>query len=316
MSRARLIFFGTPEFAEIHLRALVGISGLEIAAVVTQPDRPSGRGQKLQFSAVKKAALEFNLPIFQPDRLKKNHEFLNQIQALGPIEIGVVVAFGQILPIQVLQIPKYGFINVHASILPRWRGAAPIQRAIMAGDRASGVCLMKMEEGLDSGPVFSRFETPIEPTDDFGQLHDRLAKLGAELLCKDLFSIVSGQLAAKPQDADLATYAAKIESAETKIDWRKTAVEIRNLIFGLSPVPGAFSHLGKQRLKIFKAEVKTALNDKIAPAQIAFCDRHRLEVQTGSGVVSLLEVQPEGKRRMPIEEYLKGNKISAGESFE
>lgn len=257
MESLRVIFYGTPTFSTEVFRALLAAPEYSVPLVVTQPDRPAGRGKKLQASPVKELAIEHDIPLIQPGNIKKNLDaFLSEASTFGPFDVGVVVAFGQILPTQVLQLPTHGCINIHASLLPRWRGAAPIQRAIMAGDEETGVCLMQMEAGLDTGGVFSSVTTRISPEDNAGSLHDRLSTLGAKLLVEDLARIVAGNLSATPQPKDGVTYAHKIEKEEASINWDQEASILENFVRGLAPWPGAFTTLGKHRLKIFSLRAR------------------------------------------------------------
>ncbi|MFM1847783.1 MAG: hypothetical protein RL417_1257 [Pseudomonadota bacterium] len=309
--RHRIVFFGTPDFAAIGLRALLEIPALEVAAVVTQPDRPAGRGNKMHPSPVKVLAAERGISVLQPERIRKNEgEFLAALSALGPFEIGVVIAFGQILPEAVLHLPRHGCINVHGSILPRWRGAAPIQRAIMSGDRETGVCLMEMEAGLDTGPVFSEHRLPINPDDTFGSLHDKLAAAGAMLLKSDLLRIIGGALCSTPQATEGITYAQKVLGTDQIIDWSRSAVDIAQQIRGLDPVPGATTFLDGKRLKLFSPEVSLSPSP-LTPGEIGVFNG-QLSIGCGNGILSPREVQPEGKRRMSVREWLNGVQFAPG----
>ena len=308
----RVLFLGTPEFSVPTLKTLIDSDLYEVVTVITQPDRPAGRGSKLTAPPVKTLAQSKNIPVLQPERIKKELEsFLVSLEQHEPFDVGVVIAFGQILPVEVLNFPKHGCINIHASLLPRWRGAAPIQRAIMAGDAETGVCLMKMEAGLDTGPVYSSDTLAITAEDSFGTLHDKLATLGAELLLKDLKRITDGTLSEVSQPEDGVTYADKISKEEASIDWDQDCIRLRNKIHGLSPFPGAFTRLNGKRLKIFKVETKQPLPGvSTSPGSIQLVEKDRLEVTCKDGALSLLEVQYEGKKRMEIEEFLKGVSVS------
>ncbi|RMG40732.1 MAG: methionyl-tRNA formyltransferase [Candidatus Dadabacteria bacterium] len=311
----KIAYFGTPDFAVPPLKALIDSEKYKPVVVVTQPDRRAGRGNKLLSSPVKKVALANEIALLQPENIKKEREhFVHMFTEFGPPDIGIVAAFGQILPQWLLDICPAGFINIHASLLPRWRGAAPIQRAIMAGDKETGISLMKMEAGLDSGPVYTTCKTPIGNDDTFETLHDRLATLGAKLLTDNLDSIISGKLVPTPQPTDGITYAHKITADDAAIDWSKNAAQIERQIRALNPFPGAYTQLNKLRLKIFRAKV---LEDSSAATagEVISVDRHMLLVRCGRGALSLLEVQLAGKKRMPVSEFLKGFSLDRGVRF-
>lgn len=301
--QTRVIYFGTPEFAAVPLAALLQDNRYQVGLVVTQPDRPAGRGSRLKASEVKQLALQYDLPILQPDRVKKNlSDFLKQCGEFGSFDIGVVCAFGQILPIEVLNFPTHGCVNIHASLLPRWRGAAPIQRAIMEGDHVTGVCLMQMEAGLDTGPVYSKKECPITESTTTGALHNQLAAMGAELIVSDLIKIVHEEIRSIAQDDSLANYARKIENHEAEIDWNRPAEQILRQIHGLSPFPGAFTMLDTKRLKIFSVSISSS---KLAVSQIKIEDKALL-IGTATQALRVLELQVEGKRKMSTTEFLTG----------
>jgi methionyl-tRNA formyltransferase len=310
----RVLFFGTPDVAVPTLVALAESPHFSVLAAVTQPDKPAGRDRALRASPVKLEAARRGIPVLQPERIKKSEAaFLSELAALGEIDIGVVIAFGQILPPSVLYAPRAGCVNLHASILPRWRGAAPMQRALMSGDKETGVCLMRMEEGLDSGPVFSAIRLPLTRDDDFGTLHDRVAHAAAELTVRDIPKIVSGILASAAQPAEGVTLAPKIANEEARIDWTKSAESIENLVRGLSPSPGAYTVLGGKRLKIYKARGTGA------PGGPAGCvldaSSSGIAVACGSGAVLITDLQFEGRKRMLAAEFLKGAPLSKGQKL-
>ncbi len=313
----RVIFFGTPDFSALTLKELLSVPGIEVTCVVTQPDRPQGRGNELTASPIKKLALSHHIPVIQPENIRKSEsDFLQSISEFGPYDVGVVIAFGQILSQKVLDFPKHGCVNIHASLLPRWRGAAPIQRAIMAGDKETGIALMKMEAGLDTGPVFCSERIAIEDFDTFEILHDRLSHVGAKLLGSNIRRIASGELTPQPQPKDGVTYAHKIENEECQIDWTKSSMQINNLIRALNPIPGAFTTVSGKRLKIFESQPVRSLNaGKFSPGQVVAVDSSKLEVQCGEGMLALLQVQLEGKKKMSVNEFLKGFPISLHDSF-
>lgn len=300
-----IVFFGTPLFSATCAQALAQSSDYIIKAVVTQPDRAAGRGKKLTPSPVKEFALSRQIPVLQPVSIRKEQAtFLDNLKAIGPFDIGVVVAFGQILPLPVLQLPKASCINVHASILPRWRGAAPIQRAILHNDAESGICLMQMEAGLDTGPVFVEQRLTLSPRENFGSLHDKLAELGAESLVRHLAEIAAGKLLATPQSPDGVTYADKIRNEEACLDWSRSSQELDSQIRALSPVPGAFTYFQNLRLKIFSARpIPVSLP---GPAGTLAVHQDEAVISCGSQALLLENIQLEGKKRTSAAEFLNG----------
>lgn len=312
-----VIFFGTPTFSVPSLQALLDAPGISVRAVVTQPDRPSGRGGVVKPSPVKELALQHSIPVLQPASLRKElAAFQAQLAPCGPLDVGVVIAFGQILPKEVLSLPRAGCVNIHASLLPRWRGAAPIQRAIMAGDAETGVCLMQMDEGLDTGGVYSRDTAPIRRSDTAQTLHDTLAALGARLLARDLPLIVSGSLAALPQPAEGITYAHKIGPAEGCLDWGTSADEADRAIRALSPHPGAFTFWRGARLKLLLSSVSSGAPVQGAPpGTVTAAAGDTIVVACGSGSLAISQLQLAGKRQMSSSEFLRGTPMSPGERF-
>lgn len=313
----RILFMGTPQFAAVSLRALVACKGLEIAAVVTQQDRPAGRGMKMAASPVKLIAIENKVAVLQPQSIKKNTaEFLSELHNFGPFDLGVVVAYGQILPAALLDLPSHGCVNLHASILPRWRGAAPIQRAILAGDAETGVCVMRMEEGLDTGAVFACEHTPITGEDTGASLHDRLAQIGSTLLIATIPKIVSASLVSTPQPEDGVTYAKKIVREDTLVDWANSAQQIERQVRAFSPRPGAVTQLRGQRLKLIEGQVSQ--HSAASPAvsgSIVLLTRDTVEVQCGQGSYLIRKLQLEGKREMTVRDFIAGTPLSIGEIF-
>jgi methionyl-tRNA formyltransferase len=290
----RLVFMGTPEFSVAALNALVD-AGHTIVAVYTQPPRPAGRGQEARPTPVHARAVALGLPVSHPSTLKAP-QAQAEFAALDA-EAAVVVAYGLILPQAVLDAPRYGCLNIHASLLPRWRGAAPIHRAVMAGDAQTGVCIMQMEAGLDTGPVLLRETIPITGDDTTGDLHDRLSALGARLITDALSRLPT--LTPEPQPAEGVTYAAKIDKAEARIDWTRPAADIARQIRGLSPFPGAWCMAGSERVKLLRAR---AVEGQGAPGTVL----HDLTIACGEGAVAVTEVQREGKRAMPAAQALLG----------
>ncbi|MCU7648297.1 methionyl-tRNA formyltransferase [Pseudomonas piscis] len=286
----RIVFAGTPEFAAEHLKALLA-SPYEIVAVYTQPDRPAGRGQKLMPSAVKALAVEHAIPVYQPQTLR-NAEAQAELAALKP-DLMVVVAYGLILPQAVLDIPRLGCINSHASLLPRWRGAAPIQRAVQAGDAESGVTVMRMEAGLDTGPMLLKVVTPISTEDTGGTLHDRLAAMGPGAVVQAIAGLSAGTLQGEVQDDSLATYAHKLNKDEARIDWSRPAVELERLVRAFNPWPVCHSTLDGESVKVLAANISTGQG---TPGEVLSASKDGLVVACGAGALSLTRLQlPGGK---------------------
>lgn len=303
----RLIFAGTPEFAAQALQAIVD-AGHEVALVLSQPDRPAGRGMTLQASPVKQLALEKGIEVFQPLSLK-DPAAQQKIAAVNA-EVMVVAAYGLILPQVVLDLPHFGCLNIHASLLPRWRGAAPIQRALLAGDAATGVCIMQMEAGLDTGPVLLREAFPIAPDDTSATLHDRLAALGAKLVVEALGKL---PLPAEPQPAEGVTYAHKIEKAEAMIDWTKSAAELDRHLRAFNPFPGAQARFAGQTVKLWRA-TPVAASGEIG--QILAVDRSMIVVACGEGALAISELQKAGGKRLPVQQFLAGHPLKVGDRFD
>ena len=303
----KLIFAGTPEFAAQALAAIVE-AGHEVALVLTQPDRPAGRGMALQPSPVKKLAQAHGIEVFQPLTLK-DAEAQAKVSGIGA-EVMVVAAYGLILPQVVLDMPKCGCINIHGSLLPRWRGAAPIQRALLAGDLETGVCIMQMEAGLDTGPVLLRGAFPIEASDTTASLHDRLAALGARLVVEALGNL---PLVAEVQPLEGVTYAHKIEKAEALIDWQRSAAELDRHIRAFNPFPGAQALFKGQPIKLWQA-VPVAGSGKIG--QILLVDRKQIIVACGDGALAIQELQKAGGKRLPVQQFLAGNSLQVGDCFD
>ncbi|MCH3950187.1 MAG: methionyl-tRNA formyltransferase [Acidaminococcus sp.] len=307
----RIIFMGTPEFAKASLQALVESGRHEILAVVTQPDRPKGRGHKLMMSAVKEYALSQNLPVLQPEKVK-TESFLAQVKAYAP-DLIVVAAFGQFLPKRLLELPKYGCINVHASLLPKYRGAAPIHYAILKGEKEAGVTIMQMDVGMDTGAMLAKVSTPIGPEMTQGELHDVLKEKGAALLLETIDGLAQGTVKAQAQNEAEATYATLITREMEKLQWQNTADALHNQIRAFNPWPGSYTLLpdGK-RLKIWKSRVRTDVSGKAVPGTVLQADSKGFLVACGTGVLEIVECQPEGKRKMAATQFVNGNQVSAG----
>ncbi|MBQ7939712.1 MAG: methionyl-tRNA formyltransferase [Clostridia bacterium] len=306
----RILFMGTPDFARSILEKL-HTDGEDIVAVVTQPDKPWGRKQVLTPPPVKQYALEKNLPVYQPVTLKDG-AFAEELSRIDP-ELIIVAAYGKILPKYILDYPKYGCINAHGSILPRWRGAAPIQHAIMAGDTVSGVTAMYMAQGLDTGDMILTVEVPITDEDDFGTLHDKLAVAGGNAMAQTIARLRDGTITREVQNDANATYAAKIENADCVIDFTKSVTEIYNQVRGLSPVPLAVTWMpdGK-RLKIIAAQ-REICAVTAAPSTVIDIDHGTLDIACGDGILHVTQLQPEGKGRMAAADFLRGRKLSVGD---
>jgi methionyl-tRNA formyltransferase len=298
MTAAKLLFAGTPEFALESLRALHQ-AGHVPAAVLTQPDRPAGRGKKMTQSPVKRFALEHGIPVWQPETLK-DAEMVMKISEIE-VDLMIVAAYGLLLPQAVLDLPVRGCVNVHASLLPRWRGASPIQAAILEGDTETGVTLMQMEAGLDSGPVLACAAIEIGAEETAGTLHDRLATLGGELLVQKIGEILDGKLAAIPQDDALATYAGKIRKQDVAIDWGQTATQISRKIRAYDPVPGARFELDGEIIKCWKAVPMEAVEGP--PGTIVSAGKDGVVITCGEGALRLTEVQRPGRRRVTAAEF-------------
>lgn len=305
MAGLNIIFAGTPEFSLAPLQALLA-SEHKIIAVYTQPDRPAGRGRKLNPSPVKQLALAKGLTVLQPANLK-SEEKLRRLESLAA-DLMVVVAYGLLLPARVLRAPRLGCINIHASLLPRWRGAAPIQRAIQAGDSNTGVSIMRMDEGLDTGPVLFTRSCPITNQDTGGTIHDRLSSLGADALLQSLPGIIDGSLVEQPQDASQASYAAKLDKAEALIDWTKPAVEIDRLVRAFNPWPVAQTTSNGQLLRIWRTGFLPGV-DNFPPGQVIVAGREGIDVATGAGLLRILELQAPGKRAMSAAEYVNAREM-------
>lgn len=307
----RIVFMGTPDFAVGSLQALCESGKHEILAVVTQPDRPKGRGNKLLQTPVKEYALKQGLTVYQPQKVK-TPEFVELLHELQP-ELIVVAAFGQFLSKEILELPKYGCINVHASLLPKYRGAAPIQYAIIKGEKESGVTIMQMDIGMDTGAMLDKVVVPIAENTTMGELHDALREQGATLLLEVIDKIATGTAVAEPQDDAQATYATLLDRSMEHIDWSKTAQEVHNLIRGFNPAPSTFTKLpnGKS-LKIWGSKM-TGKSSAAAAGTVIETGKHSFFVACGEGVLEITEVQPESKKRMPAQVFLNGRGVQEGD---
>lgn len=307
----RIVFMGTPDFAVGSLQALCESGKHEILAVVTQPDRPKGRGNKLLQTPVKEYALAQGLTVYQPQKVK-TPEFVELLHELQP-ELIVVAAFGQFLSKEILELPKYGCINVHASLLPKYRGAAPIQYAIIKGEKESGVTIMQMDIGMDTGAMLDKVVVPIAENTTMGELHDALREQGAALLLEVIDKIATGTAVAEPQDNEQATYATLLDRSMEHIDWSKTAQEVHNLIRGFNPAPSTFTKLpnGKS-LKIWGSKM-TDKSSAAAAGTVIETGKHSFFVACGEGVLEIIEVQPESKKRMPAQVFLNGRGVQEGD---
>lgn len=304
----KLVFMGTSIFAVPTLQKLID-SPHRIVGVISQPDRPSGRGAKLSASPVKELAIRYDLPLYQPEKIK-DAAAVEQVKMLGP-ELIVVVSYGQIIPAAILTYPRYGCLNVHASLLPRYRGAAPIQRAVMAGDSETGVTIMYMDEGLDTGDIIMQIKMGISPAMEHGELEPMLAEMGAALLLETIDNLEKGQISRIPQDHASATYAQRLSREDEVVDWTKPAQLIHNQLRALSPLPGAYTVINGAKVKIYKTRVVENAMEGL-PGEVLKADAQGIWVQTGDGVLEIGELQKAGKKRMPVSEYLRGNSLLTG----
>ena len=338
----KIVFMGTPDFAKESLEAVYN-SGNEVLAVVTNPDKPKGRGMKMIASPVKEFALEKNLKIYQPTKVRNNTEFIEEIKALNP-DLLCVVAYGKILPKEVLDIPKYGAINVHGSLLPSYRGAAPIQWAVLNGDKKTGITTMFMDIGMDTGDMILKEETEIGEDETTGELWARLSQIGAKLLVKTIEKIETipdkenktleeiKKLVGAEKQGENFTLAPMLEKEMAKIDWNKSSKEIKNLVRGLNPIMGAYSFLNGKKIKLWKIDImpieelekifpeikeyKSRMK-KLEPGTIAFADNKKgIFIKTGDSFIKVLELQGENSKKMDYRSFLNGNKLQAGEIFE
>ena len=309
----KTVFMGTPDFAVPPLKALVE-AGYEVAAVVTQPDKPKGRGKTLMPTPVKEEALMHEIPVYQPKRVRNNEEFLETLKEINP-DIIIVAAFGQIIPKEILELPKFGCINIHASLLPKYRGAAPIQQAVIDGEKESGVTIMQMGEGLDTGDMISKIVIPLDKEETGGSLFGKLAQAGAELLIKTLPSIEQGTAVATKQPEESPTpYAAMITKQMGLLDFTKSAETLERLVRGMNPWPSAYTFVNGKTLKVWRSSVRQESSDA-EPGTVILTDKMGIHVACKEGVLVLTEVQLEGKKRMDAETFLRGYHMEQGTVF-
>ncbi len=308
----KIIFMGTPDFSVGTLEALVE-AGHEVVLAVTQPDKPKGRGKEMQFTPVKECAIKHQIPVYQPRRIREA-ECVEELRKYNA-DIMVVVAFGQILPKEILEMTPYGCVNVHASLLPKYRGAAPIQWAILDGEEVTGVTTMQMNEGLDTGDMLLKIELPIESKETGGSLHDKLASAGATLCVETLKRLEEGSITPIPQGDSPTSYAKMLDKRLGNIDWKKDAVQIERLIRGLSPWPSAYTNWNGKVMKIWDAKVLEE-NTSFAPGTIARVEKDAFYVQTGTGVLQICELQIPGKKRMDVGSFMRGYQVQEGEVLE
>lgn len=321
----RVVFMGTPDFAVGALEAILQ-AGHQVAAVVTQPDKPKGRGKEIQMTPVKACAVSHGIPVFQPVKVKEKEavETLREYNA----DIFVVAAFGQLLSEEILSMPKYGCVNIHASLLPRYRGAGPIQWAIINGEEKSGVTIMQMDKGLDTGDMLLKEEVAIEPKETGDSLHDKLAEAGARLIVEALAKLERGELVPEKQKEEESCYAKRLQKSMGRIDWQQSAKKLDCLIRGLLSWPGAYTVLRGKNLKIWEVEAieepENVPEGMALPAELSCAmpgivvgvEREAFYVKTGEGILKILAVQPEGKKRMPVREFLLGYQVKAGEQLQ
>lgn len=314
----KVIFMGTPDFAVPVLRGLADSEEHEVTAVITQPDKARGRSGKLIYTPVKELAVEYGIPTYTPERVKAP-EFVNKLKEI-PCDVIVVVAFGQILSKEILTMPKYGCINVHASLLPRWRGSAPMQWAILSGDKKTGLTTMQMDEGIDTGDMYLKQEVDIDSEETGESLHDKLAALGSGLLLETLERLKEGNLVPQPQRDEESTYAKMLTKELGRIRWDMDAVQIERYIRGLNSWPGAYTRFREKTLKLWRAQVlsedslqREKLPGEVCPGMIIAVDKESFTVQTGKGYLRIFELQLEGKKKMDTASFLRGVKIETAE---
>ncbi len=307
----KVIFMGTPDFSVGTLEAIIE-AGHEVVLAVTQPDKPRGRGKEMQYSPVKEAALAHDIPVYQPQRIR-DAECVEELKKY-PADVMVVIAFGQILPKEILEMTKYGCINVHASLLPDYRGAAPIQWAVINGEKVSGVTTMQMDEGLDTGDMIMKTEIVLDEKETGGSLHDKLAEAGAKLCVETLKAVEDGTAVRTKQGETGTDYAKQLNKKMGDIDWTKSAVEIERLIRGLNPWPSAYTAWNDKTMKIWEAEILDKESGQ-APGTVAEVDKKTFAVQTGKGMLKILSLQLPGKKRMDTDAFLRGNQIKIGETL-
>lgn len=311
----KVVFMGTPEFAVGALEAIVA-AGHQVVAVVTQPDKPKGRGAKMQMTPVKICALQHDIPVFQPVKIKEA-DAVETLRAYGA-DIFVVAAFGQLLSEEILQMPKYGCVNIHASLLPKYRGAAPIQRVIIDGEKETGITIMQMDKGLDTGDILLQGIVPIGEKETGDSLHDKLAGEGAKLIVEALLKIEAGTLVPVKQNDKDSCYAKMLQKSMGKIDWNSDVVQIERLVRGLNSWPGTYTFYNGKSLKIWESHVsepEKALTGGSIPGTVVQVEKDAVYVQTGNGILAVTQVQLEGKKRMAVKEFLLGCPIKAGEKL-
>ncbi|MEO2066416.1 MAG: methionyl-tRNA formyltransferase [Desulfurobacteriaceae bacterium] len=310
MDNLKVVFMGTPDFAVPSLKALKE-AGYEVPLVVTQPDKPAGRGKRLKPPPVKVEAEKLGLKVYQPEKIKDNRELMELLKEISP-DLIVVAAYGKILPKWLLEVPKYGVINVHASLLPKYRGASPIQAALLNGEKETGVTIMKVIPELDAGDVISQRKVEITEEDNAQTLHDKLSRLGAELLVETIPKFISGEVKPVPQDNSKATYCPKITKEMGRIDWGKSAEEIFNMVRAFTPWPGAFSHYKGKMVKLSKV---LPVEGEGKPGEVIEAKR-RLVVATGKGALEILRIKPEGRKEISGEEFIRGYRVKSGDIFQ
>ena len=310
----RIVFMGTPDFSVPTLETLIAFRH-EVIGVVTQPDKPKGRGKEIQMSPVKECALAHNIPVYQPVRAREE-AFVDEMRALNP-DVMVVIAFGQILSQELLDLPKFGCVNIHASLLPKYRGASPIQWAVINGDEETGITTMQMAAGMDTGDILETAVIKLDEKETGGSLFDRLSLMGGDLILSTLDGLEAGTIQAVPQDDAQATYVKKIPKSMGEIDWTMSAAAIERLVRGLNPWPSAYTHWNGKMLKIWEAEVlpQSACGEAKAPATVLEADHDTLTLQTGDGVLKICSLQLEGKKRMDVASFLRGYPVTAGSRF-
>jgi len=302
----RIIFMGTPDFAVSSLKALIE-SEHDVIAVVAQPDKPKGRGHKLTAPPTKILAEQYNIPVLQPEKIKTD-EFLKELEKLNP-DVICVTAYGKIIPKSILELPEYGCINVHPSLLPQYRGAAPINWTIVRGEKVTAVTIMQMDEGMDSGDILLVREVAISDEDDAGTMFEKLSHIGGEMLVETIGLLAEGKLDPVKQDESLVTYAPMLKKSDGEINWEKSATDIHNLVRGLNPWPGTFTKLGNKTLKIFKTKI---VEGQGKPGEVVLSSKNDLHIATADGALQILELQIEGGKRLDIKAFITGHQIEKG----
>lgn len=308
----KIVYMGTPDFAVGALRSLIR-EGHRIAAVVTQPDKPKGRGKEMQMTPVKACALEYDIPVFQPVKVRAP-EAVETLREYGA-DVFIVAAFGQILSEEILSMPRYGCINIHASLLPKYRGSAPIQQVILDGEKETGITIMQMDKGIDTGDILLQSVVPVAEKETGDSLHDKLAEEGAKLIVEALRKLEAGELVPQKQNGEESCYVKMLNKSMGRIDWTKSAVQIERQVRGLNSWPGTYTALHGKTLKIWESDAVEANGDAASPGTVTAVEKDAFYVQTGDGLLKVTQIQPEGKKRMEVRAFLLGYQLEKGENL-